>query len=164
MMTSSPSLRFRGSPRYSRGVAAVEFAITAPLLIFVMLAAAEVGRAFVYYDTLSYSIRNSARYVSENVIDGDTGVVSNTLVAGVQTAARNLAVYGSVASSGVPILPDGELMTVNVSTAGKYNIRVDATYHYQPMLGEVLPTFGFGSGPIPLAFDMQIGVTMRAIS
>jgi len=164
MMASSPSLRFRGSPKRSRGVAAVEFAITAPLLIFVMLAAAEVGRAFVQYDTLSYSIRNSARFVTENVIAGDTGVVS--LSSAVTSQARNLAVYGNVTGpgGGRAILPGFLTSQVTVVDAGNNNIRVTAAYPYQPMLGAVLPTFGFGSGSIPLGFTMRIAVTMRAIS
>jgi hypothetical protein len=31
-------------------------------------------------------------------------------------------------------------------------------------VGSALPTFGFGGGPISLTFNMQIAVTMRAIS
>ena len=56
--------------RRSRGMAAVEFVITVPLLLLVMLVVVELGRAFVQYDTLSYSVRNSARFVTENAIDG----------------------------------------------------------------------------------------------
>jgi Flp pilus assembly protein TadG len=151
-------------PHGSRGVAAVEFAITAPLLIFVMLATAEVGRAFVHYDTLSYSIRNSARFVTEHAINGTTGVVE--ISGPVTTQAKNLAVYGNVTGpgGGKAILPGFLTSQVTVVGAGNDNIRVTAAYPYQPMLGAVLPTFGFGSGSIPLGFTMRIAVTMRAIS
>ena len=146
----------------SRGLAAVEFVITAPLLIFVMLVGAELGRAFVQYDTLSYSIRNSARFVTEHAINGTTGVVS--LSDAVKAQARNLAVYGNVAGSGQAILPNFQVGHVTVADAGNDNIRVTAAYPYQPMLGAALSTFGIGGGSIPLAFTQRIVVTMRAIS
>jgi len=149
-------------PRRCRGVAAVEFVITAPLLIFLMLAAAEVGRAFVHYDRLSYSIRSSARFVSENAIEGTTGVVS--LSGSMIAEARCLAVHGNVACSGDRVLPNFQTRHVTVASAGNDNIRVTASYPYQSMLGAVLPTFGLGGGSIPLAFNMRIVVTMRAIT
>ena len=149
-------MRLCGAPKHSRGVAAVEFVIAAPLLILVMLAVAELGRAFVLYDTLSYSIRNSARFVSENVIEGDTRVISDKLIAEVQKPARNLAVYGNITitEDSIPKLPDGETMTVNVSKDGDYNVRVDAEYPCHAMMFDaVLPDF-----------TMRVAVTMPAIS
>lgn len=149
-------------PPRCEGVAAVEFVITAPLLIFVMLATAEVGRAFVHYDTLSYSIRNSARFVTETALVGTAGVVglSDTVV----RQAQNLAVYGNVTGTGTRVLPNFQTSQVTVLDASAGNIQVTATYPYQPMIGAVLPTFGLTSGSIPLSFDMRIVVTMRAVS
>jgi Flp pilus assembly protein TadG len=149
-------------PRHSRGLAAVEFVITAPLLLLVLLACAEFGRAFVQYATLDYSVRNSVRYVSENAIIGTTGVVSPS--ATTITQAKNLAVYGNVAGTGSPRLPNFQTSQVTVSSPGGNNIVVSANYPYQPVVGSALPTFGFGGGPISLTFNMQIAVTMRAIS
>lgn len=149
-------------PYRCRGVAAVEFVVTAPLLIFLMLAAAEVGRAFVHYDTLSYTIRSSARFVSENAIEGTTGVVS--LSSSMISEAQCLAVHGNVACSGGRVLPRFQTSHVTVANAGNDNIRVTALYPYQSILGAVLPTFGLGGGSIPLGFNMRIVVTMRAIT
>lgn len=149
---------FRG-PRRSAGVAAVEFVIAVPILIFVMLAIAELGRAFVQYDTLSYSIRNSARYVSENSIVGTTGVVD---VSGAVAGARNLAVYGTPGGGGQPVLPGFTTGHVSVLNAGGGNIEVVATYPYQPLIGSALPMFRGGAEPT--AFNMRISVIMRAIS
>ena len=53
---------------------------------------------------------------------------------------------------------------VQVVNAGGDNIRVTVAYPYQPMLGPVMPDVGFGSGSFPLTFNMQVAVTMRAIS
>ena len=149
-------------PRRSRGVASVEFAIAAPLLVLTLLATAEIGRALVHYDTLSYSVRNAARYVSMNAIDGTTGVVR--LTDATIANARNLTVHADRTGAGGRVLPNFLASQVTVVDAGNDNIRVTAVYPYQPMIGAVLPTFGLGTGPIPLAFTMRVAVTMRAIS
>jgi Flp pilus assembly protein TadG len=149
-------------PCRAGGLAAVEFVITAPLLLFVLFACAEFGRAFVHYATLDYSIRNAARFVSEHAINGTTGVVS--VSATTVTQAKNLAVYGNAGGTGSARLPNYQTGQVSVVNAGGDNIRVSASYPYQPMLGATLSTFGLGSGSIPLAFNLQVAVTMRAIS
>ena len=75
-MTNHPQLpRTVAGPRRSRGVGGGgvrDHRAVAPVPV---VAGAEFGRAFVQYDTLSYSIRNSARFVSEHAINGTTGVV-----------------------------------------------------------------------------------------
>lgn len=143
------------------GLAAVEFVICAPLLLLLVLACTELGRAFVHYATLSYSIRDATRFVTMNSINGTTGVVqlSNATI----TQARNLAVYGNVGGTGAPRLPNFQANHVTVIDAGGGNIRVTATYPYQPMIGPAIPSFGFGSSA-PLNFNMVIAATMRAIS
>jgi Flp pilus assembly protein TadG len=162
MIASAAPLRELRGPRRSRGLAAVEFVVTAPFVLLLLFAGAETGRAFVQYATLSYSIRDSARFVSEHSMNGTTQVVAIT--GATVTQARNLAVYGNIAGTGNAKLPNYQTGQVAVIDAGDDNIRVTATYPYQAMLGSTLRTFGFGSGSIPLTFNMHIAVTMRAIS
>lgn len=162
MSRPSTSSRERACRKRQRGVATVEFVICAPLLLLLLLATAEIGRAFVHYATLSYSVRHSARYVSEHAINGTTGVV--TLSTTTINQARNLAVYGNILGTGPRKLPNYQVGQVQVTDAGGDNIRVVATYPYQPMLGPFLPIVVYGSGPTPFNFSMQIAVTMRAIS
>ena len=162
MTATLTSLREPRGARRSRGIAVVEFVITAPFLLLLLLAGAELGRAFVQYATLSHSIRDSARFVSDNAINGTTGVVDldNAII----TQARNLAVYGNIAGTGNAKLPNylpGQIQVINV---GNSNIQVTASYPYQPMLGVTLPTIVMGTGPISQTFNMQVAVTMRAIS
>ncbi|MGH8241737.1 MAG: TadE/TadG family type IV pilus assembly protein [Steroidobacteraceae bacterium] len=157
----APRRDFAG-PSRERGIAAVEFVITAPLIIFLLLAGAELGRAFVHYTQLSQLVRDAARYVSEHSINGTTGVVSISTTT--ITRARNLAVYGNIVGTGDAMLPQYQPSHVQVVNAGGDNIRVDAIYPYQPMLGATLPRFGIGSGSTALNFTMHIAVTMRAIS
>jgi Flp pilus assembly protein TadG len=156
------ALRELRGPRRERGIAAVEFAVTAPFVLMLMLAGAELGRAFVHYSTLSYAVRQSARYVSMHAINGTTGVVA--LSANTRTEARNLAVYGNAQGTGSPRLPNLQAAQVQVVDAGGDNVRITVTYPYQPMLGPILPDLAQGSGPIGLAFNMQIAITMPAIS
>ena len=49
-----------------------------------------------------------------------------------------------------------------MTDVGSSNIRVTATYPYQPMLGAVLP--GLMGNSMNLGFTMVVAVTMRAIS
>jgi len=149
---------FRG-PRQSRGVAAVEFVIAVPVLLFVMLAAAEIGRAFVHYDTLSYSVRSGARYATENVIKGTSGAID---VASVAAATSNLVVYGKPSAGTTPCLPGFAPGDVTVRNAGGGNVEVIGEYDYHPLLGIVLPGFG-GTGPTSI-FTMRVATTMKAIS
>jgi len=144
-----------------RGVATLELAMAAPVLCLLVLATAELGRAFIHYTTLSHGVRQAARYLTEHSINGTTGVVSISSTEIART--RNLAVYGNTAGTGTQRLPRFQPNQVAVASVGNDNVRVLATYPYQPMLGATLPTFGLGD-PISLTFNMQIAVTMRAIS
>ena len=151
-MTPIHALKHRQlrGPRLSRGLAAVEFVIAVPVLLLVALAVAELGRAFVQYDTLSYSVRNGVRFLSENAVAG--GVVD---VSGAEMQAQNLVVYGNVAGTGDPVLPGFAVGEVEVVPAGNNRIEVRATYDYQPLIGmAVLPTL----------LTMRVVVTMRAIN
>jgi hypothetical protein len=146
-----------------RGLASVEFVIAAPLVIFTFMATVEVGRLFVQYDRLSYAVRDSARFVSENAINGTTGVVDlsdpNMIL-----QAQNLAVYGSPQAGERPVLPEFETDDVVVESAGGDEIRVRADYTYRPLLGVPLPRIESDDEPIPLGIGLHITVTMKAIS
>lgn len=147
--------------RGCRGTAVVEFAVATPLLLLLLLATAELGRAFLQYTILSYAVREAARFASENSIDGQTGlVVVSTQTA---TSTRNLAVYGNVGGTGSPRLPSFATGQVAVQASGGTNVTVAATYPYVPMVGASLPAFGLGD-PISLTINLQIVTTMRAIS
>ena len=162
MSARAPQLREPSGPYRAHGIAAVEFVVTAPFVFLLLFGVAEVGRAFIHYATLTYAIRDSARFVSENSINGTTGVVG--LSGNVITQAKNVAVYGNINGSGNSKLPAYQVGQVQIIDAGGDNVRVTATYPYQSMLGLTLPSFGFGTGSIPLTFTMHVAVTMRAIS
>lgn len=146
--------------REQRGIAAVEFAITLPLLLLVMLATAEFGRLFCQYGTLTKAVRSAARYVATNAAVGSTNVVS--ISSQTATAAQNLATYGNINGTGTPLLPGLKAGSIAVGDAGNGYVSVTASYTYAPMLGSI-PTFGLTASPLSLKFTLNTVVTLKAL-
>ncbi len=154
----STPLRMRLSRQ--RGIATIEFAICAPVLLLLMLATAEVGRMLVQYNTLSKAVRDGARYTVRESAKGSTGTVAITTETRDNT--RNLVVTGNMAGTGAALLPGLTVENVAVTDAGGGFIAVSATYTYQPMLGAALPTFG-RRGAINTSVPLTATVVMRAL-
>jgi len=148
------------SLKHQRGLALVETAIVLPFLMFVMLAASEFTNAFVQHTTLTKAVRDGARYVAEEAIDGTLTLnLSTTLI----DEARRLVVYGDRdQTSGTPLVNGLTVNDVSVNNLGSNNIEVRVDYAYTGILGSVLPAFGFGPD-ISLLFNMSASVTMRAL-
>lgn len=156
-MNSAPPKLTRGQ----RGIAAVEFAIALPLLLFLMLAAADLGRLLVEYDTLTKLTRDAARYIAANSAVGTTDVVS--ISSQTSTAGQNLAVYGNTNGTGTALLPGLQVSNFTVADAGNGYISVTASYMYSPMFGSSIPTFGLTSQPVSMRFALNTVVTLRAL-
>ena len=150
-----------GSTKRERGVATVEAAMAIPVLLLLTFATVEVGRAFVQYAVLANTVRNAARHLAAKASLGTTQTVF--ISAALLAETRNLAVYGNEIGTGTPKLPGLSAGQVLVSDAGGNNVRVSASYPFQPLFGAQLPTFGTSSSPISTAFNMTIDVTMRAL-
>ena len=69
-----------------RGAVLVEMVLVTPLLLAMMVLTAEITRAFVDHNTLTKAVRNGARHVSDNALQGTTGNVA--LTAAVSAEAR----------------------------------------------------------------------------
>ncbi len=145
----------------ARGVATVEFAIAIPLLLFLMLAVTELGRAFVQYTVLANSARNATRYLAGKAIFGGTGTV---LITGpLRTETQNLVVYGNADGTGLPKLPALSTTQVTVTDEGTGDVSLTVLYPYQPLFAGGIPTFGLSSTPADVTFNMRLVVTMRAL-
>ena len=150
----------RSSMLHQRGAVLVEMVLVTPILLFVMLATAEVTRAFIDHNTLTKAVRNGARYVAANAYQGTTGIVS--VSAGLAAEARNLVVYGNTVGAGTSVLPGLTTADVSVTQVGANNIEVGASHAISGMLGPVLS--GFSAGPdVNLTHNLQATVTMRAL-
>jgi Flp pilus assembly protein TadG len=144
-----------------RGLSTVEFTVALPLLLFLLLAVSEFGRAFLQYTTLTHAIRHSARYVASQALRGQAGTVN--LDAGLVAAARSLTVYGNTTGTGTPLLPGLVPANVTVRDLGGGNIAVNVSYAYQPMIGTAIPDL-MGTGRIATTFTLTSEAVMRAIS
>lgn len=142
-----------------RGVATIEFAVCVPVLLLLMLATAELGRAMYQYNTLIKSVRDGARYAASAATSSQRIV---TITPPVRTATLNLVVTGNVGGTGTPLLPGLTANNVTLTDIGNGFIAVSATYTFTPILGGTLPTFGFGP-PINISMTLPATVVMRVL-
>jgi Flp pilus assembly protein TadG len=145
-----------------RGLATLEFAICAPVLLLLMLATAEIGRLLYQYNTLTKAVRDGARYAASNAATSGTRIIN--LLPQRRTETINLIDTGTTAGTGAALLPGlvaGNVQITENDATGF--ISITATYTYVPMLGATLPTFGFGASAINLSLSLPATVVMRAL-
>lgn len=142
-----------------RGVASIEFVIVAPFLLLLMMAVSEFSNALMHYNTLNKGVRDGVRYAAAQAAVGSTGVpqLDGAWVGG----AQNLTVFGNLAGSGNPILPDLSTSDVQVTLPDSQHVTVRASYPYQPIFARI-PAF-YGDGAITPSFTFQASVTMRVL-
>ena len=126
-----------------RGLAAVEFAIVVPVMLFLMMATAEFGRVFYHYNTLTKAVQTGARYASRPLLK--TSELTNIDAAFVQRI-QNFVVYGNENGGGTAVL-DGLTATssnVAISTsAADKTITIEAKYNYTFVVLNDFTLFGF---------------------
>ena len=143
-----------------RGAVLVEMVLVTPILLIVMLGVAEVTRLFVDHNTLTKAVRNGARHIASNALNGSQGVV--VLDANLIAEAQSLVVYGNTGGAGAPVLPNLTMADVTVTDVGNGNIEVTVTHPMTGMLGPALRSLTGGSD-INLVHNLQATVTMRAL-
>jgi Flp pilus assembly protein TadG len=143
-----------------RGLAIVEFVIVVPICLMLVIATAELGRAFLQYNTLTLAVRDGVRHLAGHALFGSTGTINITN--GLQQQTQNLVVYGNIWGTGSPMLPGLTLADVTVADVGGGNVSVTAAYPYNPIFGFV-PRFSFGSSIAVTGITLRSGVTMRAL-
>lgn len=143
-----------------RGAVLAEMALVTPVLVFLMLATAEVARVFIEHNTLTKAVRAAARHVASNAYQGTTGVVN--IGAALRAEAQNLAVYGDIGGGGTPVLPGLDPADITVTYIGTDNIEITATHDVSGMLGPVLRSFTGGSDT-SMVFTLEATVTMKAL-
>ena len=142
-----------------RGVAAIEMAIALPVLLLLLVATAELGRAFYQYNTLTQSLRNAVRHLANIAIDGDTVIELDDAK---RLEIRNLVVYSNTGGGSDPILTGLDIANVTVSAIDASHIQVAASYSYQPMFIRI-PSFGTGGSDVDTGFTLNAATTMRAL-
>ena len=154
------TMRLQIARCHCKGLALVEFAIVAPVLLLLMLSIAEIGRLAYQYNTLTKAVRDGVRFAVNEAAVGTTRVVNITPL--VRTQTRNLVVSGNVNGAGSPLLPGLAVENVSVTNDANGFVSVSAVYTYSPAFRTTLPTFGLGD-PINLSLPLTATVVMRAL-
>ena len=108
--------------KHEQGSSIIELAIVFPILLLLFIGAAELGRLFYTYTTLSKATMVGARYLSANrdAVNGTATAKTNAL-----TEAKNLVVCGvksnvaNACDSETPIVPG--LTTANVLVCNNFS-------------------------------------------
>jgi len=142
------------------GIAVIEFALVLPILMLLMLATAEFGRAFYQYNTLTKSIRDGARYLSDNSLNG-AGVIE--LGGTTSTATKNLIVFGNSVGSGTALLDGLSISDITITTIDSQHLKVSASFSYSPIIAAGIPNFGADSQTWNTNYTFQSSTTVRAL-
>lgn len=112
--------RLRGDKRKQSGSAAVEFALTMPVLISVMLGIMECGRLYWTSHAISQAVNDTSRYAM------------------IHTSITNLEITDRVKSVVMGINSSDLAVTITTDTAnGKNFMTIQANYSFQPLSGYV---------------------------
>ena len=147
-------------PGSQRGAAIVEFTVALPLLLFLMLATAELGRALFHYNALNKAVQSGTRYAAANALLGSTGTIAIT--DRLRAEIGNVVVYGNTSGAGATRLPGLSTADVTVTNAGGGMVSVTTVWTYRPMLASELTTFGL-TAPIQMRIPLRASVMMRAL-
>lgn len=137
------------------GLAVVEATIVLPLLLLMMLAIAEFGRALYQYNTLTRAVRAASQIPLISEVESG---------AGREGRLKNLIVYGSPQSGGTPILQGltvDDVVVTYPTIDGDGYYKIDVSYDWVPIFGSGLNTF-FG-GFISLEFPLKTSMTVREL-
>jgi Flp pilus assembly protein TadG len=135
-------------------------AVALPVMLLLLIATAEFGRAFMHYNTLTKSVQTAARYLADNALDGSTGLIA--LSTDIQTEVKNLVVYANTGGAGTPLLTGLDTTGVGVNQVDPSHIEVTASFNYQPIFASI-PTFSFSASDVDTALTLNAAVTMRVI-
>ena len=134
-----------------QGLAAVEFAIVVPVMLFLMLATAEFGRVFYQYNTLTKAVQAGARYASRPGLE--PGALKDLEGEGdFVDRIQNMVVFGNdvPVDGSAPLLDnfstdDSNVRVTSSNDDGTITIQVNYQYTFSvlgdlPILNYVLPT------------------------
>jgi len=148
-------------PQHQNGIVLVEFTIGILVLLFMILATAELGRVYLQYNILHKNVRTGARFLSQDALNNLSEI---DLDDGRLADAYNLIIHGAVTGGDSRLegfsAADIEVNEVTPSGAVLPYIEVLATYNYQPLFSSI-PRF-YGNQDLDFGFTLVSRVTMRA--
>lgn len=150
-----------------KGLAVVELALATPVLLILILVTSDFSRAFYQYNTLTKSVRDAARHMSNSGVYNAVPVVAATVNAR-EAEARNIAFSGDI-QGGNALLPglsaaDFTITTSQIGGAGGFlHVRVEVNYQYNAMI-PIISGLGFLPGSVDNSnLVLSASSTMRII-
>jgi TadE-like protein len=161
--------------RNKRGSAAAEMALTAPLLLIIMLGSTELGNYFMNEHSLVKAVRDGARFAARQNFIWYPNCTGQPDTTNVVTPTKNVVMYGylsgtrvltpNISASDISVTTQcftgtvgGQTMTglYKSQTNGAQIVTVSARVNYQPILAT---TFGFSGFNTHLNATSQAAVT-----
>lgn len=149
----------------SRGLAIIEAAIIFPLILFLLLVVAELGRGIFQFNTLHKSVRDGARDAAERAVVDPTLNVNQASLNTLRPRIQNLVACGvPTCVGGQRLLPGLEPAQVTVTGVGP-DIVVSVNYTFQPVFSAGIPQFFIGGGGASVIVGPTLSATaaMRAL-
>lgn len=109
-----------------KGTSTVEFAFVLPLLLLLVVMVSEFGTMLYRKNAVTKSVQIAARYLSDNAV-GNSNTITEI------GNAKNLAVYGNIAGSGVAVAPNFTPSQIVVSNPDAQHVQVTASYSYDSL-------------------------------
>ncbi len=103
--------------RDSKATAAVEFALSLPMMLALLFGGLEAGHFFWTEHKLVKAVRDGARFAARSQVDDVCNGATADIASGLETDIRNLTVTGQIADGGVPKVPGWTAADVQI-TAG----------------------------------------------
>lgn len=143
------------------GASILEFLIVMPVIILLAYVAIEFGATFVRANTITKSVQDAARYLSDvhDVTDDAAAVTAKDNI------AKNLILYASVTNTGDPVLPgtfDAPTISHNFGTNNDH-VKVSVLYHHTPLAGQAVSNLLqlVTGDQIELSIDIPASSVMR---
>ncbi len=131
-----------------RGLAAVEFLISVPLLMIILAGITEFGTALIRYNTLNQMASDGARYAVSEIY----GTASSDQIAD-PTAIKNMVLYGDPDGGTTPLIANLTADNIQIVKENKY-VTITITYPYEPVLSTLL-------ADLNLDFNLTTSAIMR---
>lgn len=130
-----------------KGMAAIEFIWSFPVLLIMMAGIFDFGQAFINYTILDKAVRSGARYAVRGVLNTKDSIADETEI-------KNMVVYGNKLGTGTAKLDTLTTASVTVSETGKY-VTVTGVYQYTPFFSPIPFTSVYLNVPLTTSMVMR---------
>jgi Flp pilus assembly protein TadG len=122
-----------------RGQSLVEFALTIPIFLLIILAFIDLGRGLYYYSALNNAVREGARHASINLFND-----SSERQAVIEQIVQDFAVASPVQPGSVIVYCERDTSKHNINPCTQY-VTVTAQVQFEPVTFFLAQVFGQNS-------------------